>query len=154
MRAFLIQEIEKKGMPVNRDSMVIVANDLRATRGSSYIVEQLYEQAKMSGRNTIIESIRTVGEVQALKSKERCYLFAIDAAPQTRYERAILRGSETDKISYEEFMMNEQREMANEDPSKQNVAKCIQLADFVFTNNGTLEELHKQIEDVIAKITL
>ena len=134
--------------------MVIVANDLRATRGSSYIVEQLYEQAKMSGKNTIIESIRTIGEVQALKNKGRCYLFAIDADPKTRYERAVLRGSETDKISYEEFIMNEQREMQNEDPSKQNVAKCIQSADFVFTNNGTIEELHKQIEDVIAKITI
>ena len=27
VRAFLIQEIQKRGMPVNRDSMVIVAND-------------------------------------------------------------------------------------------------------------------------------
>ena len=134
--------------------MVIVANDLRATRGPSYIIEQLYEQAKMSGRDTIIESIRAIGEVQALKSKGRCYLFAIDADPQTRYERAVLRGSETDKISYEDFIMNEQREMENEDPSKQNVAKCIQLADFVFTNNGTIEDLHKQIEDVLTKITI
>jgi hypothetical protein len=60
VRAFLIQEIEKRGMPVNRDSMVIVANDLRATYGASYIAEQLYEQAKIHGDNAIAESIRTV----------------------------------------------------------------------------------------------
>jgi len=48
VRAFLIQEIKKRGMSVNRDSMVIVANDLRSTYGPSYIVEQLYKQAKVS----------------------------------------------------------------------------------------------------------
>ncbi|MEI8007897.1 MAG: hypothetical protein WCI00_00095 [bacterium] len=67
MRAFLIQEIEKRGMIVNRDSMVIVANDLRGKHTPSYIVEQLYQQAKASKKNTIIESIRVVGEAEALK---------------------------------------------------------------------------------------
>lgn len=154
VRAFLIQEIEKRGMPVNRDSMVIVANDLRATFGPSYIVEQLYEQAKASGKNAIIESLRAVGEVEALKDKENFLFFAIDADPKIRYERVILRGSETDKISYDEFIMNEQREMQNEDPTKQNVAKCMTMADHVFTNDGTFEELNTQIETVINQFNI
>ena len=54
-------------MIVNRDSMVIVANDLRGKHTPSYIVEQLYQQAKASKKNTIIESIRVVGEAEALK---------------------------------------------------------------------------------------
>jgi len=141
-------------MPVNRDSMVIVANDLRAIHSPSYIAEQLYEQAKISGKNTIIESIRTVGEADALKSKGNFYLFAIDADPKIRYERAVIRGSETDKISYEKFISDEQREMQNEDPTKGNIAKVMQLADHVFTNNGTLEELHQQIEEVVANLKI
>ncbi len=141
-------------MPVNRDSMVIVANDLRATFGPSYIVEQLYEQAKASGKNAIIESLRAVGEVEALKDKENFLFFAIDADPKIRYERVILRGSETDKISYDEFIMNEQREMQNEDPTKQNVAKCMTMADHVFTNDGTFEELNTQIETVINQFNI
>lgn len=141
-------------MPVNRDSMVIVANDLRATFGPSYIVEQLYEQAKASGKNAIIESLRAVGEVEALKDKENFLFFAIDADPKIRYERVVLRGSETDKISYDEFIMNEQREMQNEDPTKQNVAKCMTMADHVFTNDGTFEELDTQIETVINQFNI
>ena len=108
----------------------------------------------MSGNNAIIESIRAVGEVESLKSKGQFYLFAIDADPKIRYERAVLRASETDSVSYIEFISNEQREMQNQDPSKQNVAKCIHLADFVFTNNGTLEELDKQIEEVLTKLQI
>lgn len=115
--------------------MVVVANDLRAKYSPSYIVEQLYEQAKLSKKNAIIESLRAVGEVETLKGKENFTFFAIDADPKIRYERVVLRGSETDKISYDEFISNEQREMENTDPTKQNVAKCMQLADHVFTNN-------------------
>lgn len=135
MRAFLIKEIEKRGMPVNRDSMVIVANDLRAKFGPSYIVEQLYEEAKASEKNSIIESLRAVGEVEALKQKEHFLLFAIDANLKMRYERVILRGSETDKISFDEFLENEKREMDNDDPTKQNIGRCMKLADHIFTND-------------------
>ena len=154
VRAYLIQEIEKREMPVNRDSMVVVANDLRAKYSPSYIVEQLYEQAKLSKKNAIIESLRAVGEVETLKGKENFTFFAIDADPKIRYERVVLRGSETDKISYDEFISNEQREMENENPNKQNVAKCMQLADHVFTNNWTLEDLHQQIETVITQFNI
>ncbi len=151
VRSFLIQEIEKKWLPVNRDSMVAVANELREKFWSSYIAEQLYEQAKKNGANAIIESLRALGEVEALKQKEHFLLFAIDADPQIRYDRVVLRASETDRISFEEFISNEQREMQNDDPTKQNLLKCMQLADYTFINNGTLEELNDQIASVLAQ---
>ena len=134
--------------------MVIVANDLRATYGASYIAEQLYEQAKIHGDNAIAESIRTVWEVEALRKKWDFYLFAIDADSKIRYERVVMRGSETDKISYEEFISNEQREMENTDPNKQNIGKCIQLADYTFTNDWSLEDLNKQIEIVLKQLKI
>lgn len=95
-----------------------------------------------------------MGEVESLKDKENFYLFAIDADPKIRYERIVLRGSETDKISYEEFVANEEREMTTTDPTKQNISKCMQLADYVFTNNGSFEELHQQIENVIDQLNI
>ena len=44
-RKFITQEIKRRGMPVNRDSMAVVANDLRATHSPSYIAESLYSEA-------------------------------------------------------------------------------------------------------------
>ena len=41
VRAFIAVEIERRGMPVNRDSMVIVANDLRREHSPSYITDEL-----------------------------------------------------------------------------------------------------------------
>lgn len=141
-------------MPVNRDSMVTVANELRATHSPAYIIEQLYHQAKVTWKNAIIESIRAIGEVESLKGKENFHFFAVDADTKIRYERIVLRWSETDKISYEEFIANEQREMNNTDPTKQNIAACMQLADYSFTNNWTFEELYGEIETVINKFRI
>lgn len=153
VRAFLIDEIKRRGMDVNRDSMTLVGNDLRAQHSPSWIVEQLYEQAAASGCNCIIESVRTPGEVDALRGKPNFYLFAVDAEPRVRYERAVLRGSETDHIDYDTFLANEQREMDNADPNKQNLRYCIDQADYRFDNGGTIEQLNAQVEEVLQRIT-
>ena len=49
VRAFLTEEIKRRGLEVNRDTMTLVGNDLRAQHTPSWIVEQLYEQASASG---------------------------------------------------------------------------------------------------------
>jgi dephospho-CoA kinase len=146
VRGFLTDIISKKGLELNRDSMVLVANELRANHSPSYIAEQLLIQAEECGGKCIIESIRTVGEVTALKKKGNFYLFAVDADRKLRYERVLQRGSETDHISYEVFTENEQREMDSTDPNKQNLAACQALADFKFDNNHSFEELYTQVE--------
>jgi dephospho-CoA kinase len=132
--------------------MVTVANELRAAHSPSYIVEQLLEQAQVSGQNCIIESIRTTGEVTALRKKGNFHLLAVDADPKLRYERVVHRGSETDKISYETFIENEQREMTSTDPNKQNLAACQALSDHKLDNNHGFTELYEQIEAVLKKI--
>lgn len=152
VRSFLIKEIEKQGLQVNRDNMVTVANSLRAKHTSSYIAEQLYAEAILSGNNCIIESIRTTGEVEALKNKGNFYLFAVDALAEMRYERISKRASETDNVSFETFLENEKREMNSTDPNKQNLSRCIELADYVFENDGNIEELHEKVNAVISFI--
>lgn len=152
VRAFIAEEIVRRGMEVNRDTLTLVANDLRATHSPSYITDQLFERAKKEGKNAVIESVRTPGEIYSLRQKGKFYLFAVDADQHLRYERIHLRGSETDHVSFETFKANEEREMNNTDPTKQNLGICIKEADFVFMNNGSIEELHLQVENVLAKL--
>jgi dephospho-CoA kinase len=147
VRSFITEEILRQGLPVNRDSMVVVANKLRADHSPSYIIDQLYQQALLTGNNCIIESIRTPGEVQSLREKGNFLLFAVDADPQLRYERIVMRNSETDRISYETFVENEKREMQSNDPNKQNIGKCIEQADQIFMNNSSVEMLFGQVEE-------
>ena len=152
VRGYLQIEMAKRGMPNNRDSMTVLANELRAQNSPSYVTDQLFLQAKESGKNCIIESIRTPGEIISLKKKGAFYLFAVDANAELRYERIKIRKSATDNISFETFKANEAREMNSDDPNKQNLKKCIEMADFTFDNNGEISDLEKQAEIVIQKL--
>lgn len=152
VRGYLIEEATRRGLEINRDTFVMVANDLRANHSPSFITDELYKQAAEFGQNAIIESVRTPGEVESLRKNADFVLFAVDADPKIRYERIVNRNSETDHVSFETFIENEQREMSSTDPNHQNVGKCMQMADYVFQNNGNFEDLHRQIEEVLAKL--
>lgn len=152
VRAFISEEVKRRGMEVNRDTMTVVANDLRAKHTPSYITDQLYEIAAREGKDAVIESIRTPGEITSLRSKSEFTLFAVDADQRIRYDRIAIRGSETDSVSFETFVMNEQREMSSTDPNKQNLGECIRQADYVFNNNGTIEDLYQQVEKVLQEM--
>lgn len=152
VREFITREIRKRGLPVNRNTMTEVANDLRAKHGPGYIAKELCQKALKSGKNSIIESLRAVGEVNTLRRHKNFYLLAVDASPEKRYARISGRRSETDHISYEQFLSDEEREFKSDDPARQNLSKCIELADYVFNNDGTREELHKQVDEVLEKI--
>ena len=152
VRGYLIEEAQRRGMELNRDTFVVVANDLRATHCPSYITDQLYLQAAEAGENAIIESVRTPGEVESLRQHEHFLLFGVDADPKIRYERIVGRGSETDHVSFETFLENEEREMTSDDPNHQNLGRCMQMADYVFMNNEGFEELYAQVEEVISQL--
>ena len=152
MSDFIAEEIKKRGMPISRDTMVEVGNDLRAMHSSGYIAEELYKRAAAQSKNAVIESLRAVGEIEALKAKGSFYLFAVDADPKIRYERIKERKSEKDNISFEKFLEDEKREMTSSDPNKQNISACMKLADYTFLNNGAKENLIRQIEKTLAEI--
>jgi dephospho-CoA kinase len=152
VRSFLIEELHKRQLPINRDTMTFLANELRKNHSPSYIIDSLFSQAQKDGKNAIIESIRSVGEIESLRKKGNFCLLAVDANDHIRYNRIIRRKSETDHVTFEEFLQNEQREMNSADPNKQNISQCIALADYLLCNNGTIEELYKQLEEILAKI--
>lgn len=153
-RAFLVEEIKKRKIEENRDNMVLVANELREKYGSSYIIDELFKKAKKTAKNCVIESIRTIGEVNSLREKGNFVLLAVDAKAEKRYERIKIRGSSTDMISFEKFLDDEKREMSCGDINKQNIKKCIEMADFKINNDETVEGLNKKIEEFIKYLNI
>ncbi|NCO18303.1 hypothetical protein COT60_03585 [Candidatus Pacearchaeota archaeon CG09_land_8_20_14_0_10_30_9] len=152
VRSFIVEEIKKRGLPINRDTMVLIGNKLREANYPSYIIEEIYKKAKLENSNTVIESLRTIGEVEALREKKDFYLFSVDADIEKRYDRILKRKIESDFVSFEEFVSNEKREMENKDLFKQNLKRCIEMADFKFENNGTIEDLYKGVEKILIEL--
>ncbi len=151
-RDFIVKEAAKRGLTINRDTMTAVANDLRENFGPGYIVQQLIERALNEGGDAVIESVRTLGEIDILKSHAGTLLFGVNANPKIRYERIKKRGSETDNVDYEKFLSDEAREDNNTDPTKANLSRCLQLSDVVFDNSGTIEELYAKVETALSSI--
>ena len=58
------------------------------------------------------------------------FLLSVDADPKVRYSRIVARKSETDNVSYEEFLKQERIEMNNNEKFKQNLHVCAKEADF------------------------
>ncbi len=152
VREFLFEEIRRRGLEPNRDNTNLVGEDLRSKHSASYIIECLFDQAQKSGKNCIIESVRAMGEVAFLKKQKNFTLIAVDADPHVRYDRALKRKSALDHVSFEKFLADEQREMYSNDPARMSLSDCIKAADFVIINEGSKEELHKKVEEVLEKM--
>ncbi|TAK56995.1 hypothetical protein EPO17_03130 [Patescibacteria group bacterium] len=150
-REFIIKELHKRNLEINRDNTTLVANELRKTHSSRYIIEQLYDQAISQGRNAVIESVRTPGEIDFLKSQTKglFYLLAVDADQKVRYERIVGRKSDLDKVSFEKFVSDEEREMVSSDQTKQSISECMSRADAVIRNDGDLVDLKHQVEQFL-----
>lgn len=153
VRKYLTNILDKQGLEPNRDHLTALANSLREKNNSpSYIIEELFNQARAQGGNAIIESIRTIGEIEKLKTLGKFVLLAVDADQDLRYRRAFARKSETDQISLEKFKAEEAREMTSMNPNNQNLAGCIQQANHLILNNHGIEELHDHVNQFMQQI--
>lgn len=145
-RALFQELMEKEGLEINRDTMVIFANSLRAKHGGDYVFRELFKRAEALGTDVVIESLRTVGEAKALKENDNAYLLAVDADQVLRYERIHGRGSPLDHVTFEKFLVQENTEMHSSDEHKQNIAAVMTLADYTIYNDNDTEALFREVE--------
>jgi dephospho-CoA kinase len=151
-RDLIVAELAKAGLPANRDTMLLMANKLRKENHPGYIAEALHLKALEEGKDAVIESIRTVGEIEAVKRHGNFHLFAVDADPRIRYARIRERQSVTDNVSFEKFLADEREETSSPEAHVSNLLPCIARADHIFMNDGSLEDLQAQVDRVMARI--
>lgn len=152
-REFIMAEIKRLGLPTDRNQMRLTANKLRAAHGDAFVVKQAYDKAQKEGvENVVIESIRALAEAVFLKDQGGI-LLAVDAAADIRYTRVQGRRSESDKVSYEQFLAHEALEKNDPDPHGMQKAKVIQMADHTILNERTLTELYAQTDGFLKKFS-
>jgi dephospho-CoA kinase len=153
-RSFLTQLLIERGMTVDRTGMRAIANELRSIHEPAFLAKELYAQAMREGSGAaVIESIRNVGEAEFLKSKG-AVLIAVDADQHIRYERVQARRSATDQVDFPTFVEHEEREMRPVGPHDMDVRGVMARADATIINNGSIEELHAQIESVLTQLSV
>lgn len=151
VRKYIEEEITRRGLPINRDNTNFVGNDMRQKHGFYYWDELIAgDMAKTKGP-MVFESIRVLAAAKKFK-EQGGILWGVDADRKTRYERSVMRGTQLDKISFEKFCEQEDREMHQTAEYDMNVFGVMQIADKVFLNNGTEEELFAQVEAALRAV--
>lgn len=148
-RALIVAEIERQGLPVNRNQMRLTANELRGKYGNEFVVKQAYEKAQQDGvENIVIESVRATAEAEYLRSQGGA-LLAVDASPEVRYGRVQSRRSVSDQVSYKQFLEQEALEKNDPDPNGMQKATVMEMADYTIMNEGSVEALEAKVEEFL-----
>ena len=142
-------EMAKQGIERTIPNTTAYANKLRTEHGPDYLAKLLLQQCeKDTPRNAVFESVRTLGELQTLKTLSRLILIAVDAPREVRFERLLARGR-TDGIStFEEFCTVEDTQLEGK-AHEQHILDVMDQADVRVVNIGNLEELEAQIRDAL-----
>lgn len=151
-RDFILAEINRLGLPTDRNQMRLTANELREKFGNEVVVKLAYERAVAEKKDrVVIESIRALAEAKYLKDRGGI-LLAVDADPEIRFARVQSRRSETDQVSFEQFIANEELEKNDPNPHGMQKSAVMALADYTIINNGSVTELYTQVEDFLTKL--
>lgn len=145
----LREEATKRGLAIDRDSLRKLKNVLKDEKGDDYLAKEAFGRIK-SGK-AIISAIRSIGEVDYLKSLSDFYLVFVDAPIDIRYERIKDRKrAGEEELSLEKFRETEEMEMSGR--SSQRLDYSRDNADYIVINGTTKENFYTQLDEVLTKI--
>jgi dephospho-CoA kinase len=136
-------------LPIDRNNLQNLSLDLRTRFGNDALARVIAEDVKNDPAEiVIVEGIRRLADIVTLKDLPNFYLVSVDAAPAIRHERLVKRNENVGDAAktFAQFLTDEKREAELEIPTVMAQAK------YHLGNNGTLEELYRQIDKIIAAI--
>jgi dCMP deaminase len=143
-------EVRKRGLPLTREMLIQTGNELREHFGPGILAHRILARVE-DDKHYVIDSIRNPSEVEALRAAKHFKLLRVEAHLHTRFERLKNRAREGDPLSFERFVELEEREWEGSQNS-QNLRVVEALADYAVSNDGTLEQLHAEVDRLIPQM--
>ena len=149
----LREELNRRRMEITRKNMQDLGDELRKKQGPGILMKLLLEKAD-SKKNYIFDSLRNAGEVDFLRKNVKDFiLIAVDAPRELRFKRILQRGKASDPKTWDTFLEVDNRDYFDpHNPHGQQVKQCIEKADYLIINDGSLEEIKKKIEKIYGEI--
>ena len=107
------------------------------------------DASKLDADIVIIDGVRRFSDIQYLKDLPNFILVKVDADAKVRYERLVARNENEgdDKKTFDQFMKDHEAEADKQIPEVMKTAK------HSIDNSGSLEDLYRQIEEIIKKVS-
>lgn len=135
------------GLELTRSNLQDVGDSLRQKFNPAILAQLASHPIKSHPeKKFVIDGVRNPAEVAYLKKEFQAYVIGITASPEKRFAMMKKRGREWDPKTWDEFKISEERDRGLGQASYgQQVEKCLQLADLVIDNNGTLKEFQDNL---------
>ncbi|OGM10072.1 hypothetical protein A2Y68_01320 [Candidatus Woesebacteria bacterium RBG_13_46_13] len=145
------EELKKRGLPINRESLQDMGDELRKEFGDGVLAIRTGEKVDISSQTkVVIDSIRNPAEIELLRSHLGAIIIGVTASPEARFKRVLARAREGEPKSWEDFLAMDRRETEKcSDPSKINVTGCLEMANYVITNEGTADDLMDNLRKIL-----
>ena len=140
------EEAAKRGLPMTDKAVGTFADDERKKHG--YDIWAKRTVPKMTGEEVLVDGIRGPGEVQVYRTSfpDNVSVIAVHASPATRLKRILSRHRPDDPATESEFRARDARELT------WGLGEVIALADFIVANEGHLDDLRSQTNEVLDEI--
>lgn len=135
-------------LDISRENMQKLSALLRKNFSEDLMAKVIAEDVKKDKNKIIVvEGIRRMADIKYLKKMPNFILVAIEAKPRIRYERVVKRNENKgdSKKTYKQFLKEDNKE------SEREISKVIKNAKIVIDNNGSLENLYKQVDNITQK---
>jgi len=143
--------LAEQGIEESRESLIEGGRELRRRGGSGILAEMLLEA--LGGGDAVIDSIRTPGEVEALRARDDFILIEVTAGADSRWARARGRARPGDPADRATFVAQEESEEVASDEAGQALVATAEMADLILINEGTVEGLHEDLENLLDRLS-
>jgi len=139
----LVEEAEKIGLEPTKMNLSILGDELRAAEGNAVVAKRLMKKIDKE-KEYVLSGVRSPEEVYAVQNEMLDFhLVYIDTERSTRFKRR----KPEDPQSEEEFFERDGRDIQNK-----GLGKVIEMADYTISNNSSVEEFYKKIDELVKKI--
>jgi dCMP deaminase len=150
-----LREIAKeRKIEITRKNLQDLGNLLREEEGSGFLAERIYEKIiNQCYKKAVIDGIRNPAELDVLRKIRHFYLISVDAPQEIRFKRLILRNRESDPITWQDFLIIDQKDKGEGEPKTgQRVSDCMKFADYHLINDSDVESMKNKTLDLYQKM--
>lgn len=130
----------------NRGNMATLSLHIRKTFGEDTLSKVMLADAENSNEDfVVVDGVRRLPDIVHMETSEHFYFAYVEASSEKRYVRLTQRRQNSDDATKTPVQFEKDAKLETE----LQIASLKERADFVINNDGTLEELYVQIDQMM-----
>ncbi len=141
----LAAELQRQGKPDSKMNRSLLGVEMRKKYGSDVLAKRVIETVKEKNwKKVVFSGLQSLEELEYLKrNSEKFFLIAVKADPEKRFERR----TKSDPQNREGFFARDKHNL-----EKFDLQAVMDNAAYTISNNSTLDDLHKAIDELMQKV--